>query len=118
MSGAKSSVDGMAKKTIQSPNKRAGGKRHSQPITLFDQVDNPPFKRPLRMSNTQRVTETTLRPLGEDNGLPMAIAGVSPKRRSRHRRETAESMAAKQKEISVSEFFAKNRHLLGFDNPR
>jgi DNA topoisomerase VI subunit B len=33
-------------------------------------------------------------------------------------RETAESMAGKQKEISVSEFFAKNRHLLGFDNPR
>lgn len=31
---------------------------------------------------------------------------------------TAESMAAKQREISVSEFFAKNRHLLGFDNPR
>jgi DNA topoisomerase-6 subunit B len=27
-------------------------------------------------------------------------------------------MAAKQREISVSEFFAKNRHLLGFDNPR
>jgi DNA topoisomerase-6 subunit B len=23
-----------------------------------------------------------------------------------------------QREISVSEFFAKNRHLLGFDNPR
>ncbi|HQY88047.1 MAG TPA: hypothetical protein PK402_05270, partial [Tepidisphaeraceae bacterium] len=34
------------------------------------------------------------------------------------RRETAESMATRQKEISVSEFFAKNRHLLGFDNPR
>src|SRR5271168_3859155 len=33
-------------------------------------------------------------------------------------RETAESMAGKQKEIAVSEFFAKNRHLLGFDNPR
>lgn len=31
---------------------------------------------------------------------------------------TAESMAEKQREISVSEFFAKNRHLLGFDNPR
>ena len=25
--------------------------------------------------------------------------------------------AAKQRDISVSEFFAKNRHLLGFDNP-
>lgn len=34
------------------------------------------------------------------------------------KRETAESMAGKQKEIAVSEFFAKNRHLLGFDNPR
>jgi DNA topoisomerase-6 subunit B len=27
-------------------------------------------------------------------------------------------MAAQQREISVSEFFMKNRHLLGFDNPR
>jgi len=31
---------------------------------------------------------------------------------------TAESMASTQREISVSEFFLKNRHLLGFDNPR
>lgn len=29
---------------------------------------------------------------------------------------TAEQMAKSQREISVSEFFAKNRHLLGFDN--
>jgi len=34
------------------------------------------------------------------------------------RRATAEAMASKQRDISVSEFFAKNRHLLGFDNPR
>ena len=34
------------------------------------------------------------------------------------RRSTAQSMAANQRSISVSEFFAKNRHLLGFDNPR
>ncbi len=32
--------------------------------------------------------------------------------------ETAESMAARQRDISVSEFFSKNRHLLGFDSPR
>ena len=31
---------------------------------------------------------------------------------------TAEEMASRQRDISVSEFFAKNRHLLGFDNPR
>ncbi len=29
----------------------------------------------------------------------------------------AEQMARKQREISISEFFTKNRHLLGFDNP-
>ena len=29
----------------------------------------------------------------------------------------AQDMAANQRDISVSEFFAKNRHLLGFDNP-
>ena len=33
------------------------------------------------------------------------------------RRSTAVKMAAKQREISVSEFFTKNRHLLGFDSP-
>jgi DNA topoisomerase-6 subunit B len=32
------------------------------------------------------------------------------------RRATAEQMAQKQREISISEFFTKNRHLLGFDN--
>ncbi len=31
---------------------------------------------------------------------------------------TAERMALQQREISISEFFAKNRHLLGFDNKR
>ena len=36
----------------------------------------------------------------------------------RKRRATAQTMAAGQRDISVSEFFAKNRHLLGFDSPR
>jgi DNA topoisomerase-6 subunit B len=31
---------------------------------------------------------------------------------------TAEEMGSRQREISVSEFFTKNRHLLGFDSPR
>ena len=34
----------------------------------------------------------------------------------RRTRATAQSMAAKQRDISVSEFFEKNRHLLGFGN--
>ncbi len=39
-----------------------------------------------------------------------------PVRKVPARRATAESLAEKQREISVSEFFVKNRHLLGFDN--
>jgi len=31
--------------------------------------------------------------------------------------QNAQSMASKQREISISEFFTKNRHLLGFDSP-
>jgi len=37
---------------------------------------------------------------------------------AKRKSSTAEEMARHQKEISVSDFFAKNRHLLGFDNPR
>jgi DNA topoisomerase-6 subunit B len=46
---------------------------------------------------------------------------ASPRRKrstTKNRREDAQSMAARQREISVSEFFTKNRHLLGFDNPQ
>ncbi|TDJ79888.1 MAG: DNA topoisomerase VI subunit B, partial [Planctomycetota bacterium] len=45
----------------------------------------------------------------EQAGAP---AGKAPRRR-----RTAQELATKHKEISVSEFFTKNRHLLGFDSP-
>ncbi|MBR9703352.1 DNA topoisomerase VI subunit B [Candidatus Woesearchaeota archaeon] len=35
-----------------------------------------------------------------------------------HVKKKAEEMSAKQREISVAEFFEKNRHLLGFDSKR
>src|SRR3954463_13234827 len=44
----------------------------------------------------------------------MSVAELSPKPQ---RRATAETMAQKQREISVSEVFTKKPHLLGFDNP-
>ncbi len=50
---------------------------------------------------------------GEDSSPVEASSSSRGKRRA-----TAETMATKQRDISVSEFFAKNRHLLGFDNPR
>src|SRR3990167_8053653 len=37
---------------------------------------------------------------------------------SEQKGKTAEELAGKMREISVAEFFEKNRHLLGFDNPR
>ncbi|MHC4593009.1 MAG: ATP-binding protein, partial [Planctomycetota bacterium] len=44
---------------------------------------------------------------------------MAKKRREKTRRKlTAADMAKQQREISISEFFTKNRHLLGFDNPR
>src|ERR1700679_1041417 len=54
-----------------------------------------------------------LRPGPTPSEPPPASAG----RPAPARRATAESMATRQREISVSEFFTKNRHLLGFDNP-
>jgi DNA topoisomerase-6 subunit B len=54
---------------------------------------------------------------GADHGEPAAAESHSAEG-SGKRRSTAEAMATKQRDISVSEFFAKNRHLLGFDNPR
>jgi len=44
-------------------------------------------------------------------------AGPRPVPSTPSRRVTAETLAKGQREISVSEFFVKNRHLLGFDNP-
>ena len=44
--------------------------------------------------------------------VPPPAASPAPARRA-----TAEALGQKQREISVSEFFVKNRHLLGFDNP-
>ena len=46
--------------------------------------------------------------------IDMTSAAKDVKRRG----SNAEEMGARQRDISVSEFFAKNRHLLGFDNPR
>ncbi len=40
------------------------------------------------------------------------------KRSAGKRRKDAAALAGMQRDISVSEFFSKNRHLLGFDNPR
>ena len=52
-----------------------------------------------------------------DPPAPQAGAAAAAKAAPARRRETAESIGRRQREISVAEFFQKNRHLLGFDNP-
>ncbi len=64
------------------------------------------------MAATKTQSTESISKTAENNGKP------SPGTNGRKRRATAKSMAASQRDISVSEFFAKNRHLLGFDNPR
>ena len=48
------------------------------------------------------------------------VAGAEQPKKDEAVRRTvsAQELAQRQRDISVSEFFTKNRHLLGFDNPR
>jgi DNA topoisomerase-6 subunit B len=86
--------------------------------------DPPPDEPPISASPASAATEPTSRSLSPAPRRASAPAPAlpSPRREARKRaparREDAVSMAARQREISISEFFTKNRHLLGFDNPQ
>lgn len=67
--------------------------------------------------------EESVRAAASKSAPPVPVSAPkvvpAPERKSRPApAATAESMAKMQRDISVSEFFAKNRHLLGFDNKR
>jgi DNA topoisomerase-6 subunit B len=64
-----------------------------------------------RVSHGRRKTEA-------GNAAPTGVAKARVASAKASKPETAESMGARQREIAVSEFFLKNRHLLGFDSPR
>ncbi len=57
-------------------------------------------------------------PAKQQASAQASLPDVPPAEKNRQMYATAETMAKAQRSISVSEFFAKNRHLLGFDNPR
>ena len=54
------------------------------------------------------------KPVLKEAAPPPSVAAAAAKKIVRL---TADDLATKQREISVSEFFTKNRHLLGFDSP-
>ncbi len=75
-----------------------------------------------RAKSTAKAKSRTTRQGGPLRRRPTPSLRACRSTAKKHRKiavaATAESMAAKQRAISISEFFAKNRHLLGFDNPR
>ena len=71
----------------------------------------------VKRSSTTR-TKKRGRRSAASNGQTDGRVGTNGAAPTKRRRATAKSMAADQRDISVSEFFAKNRHLLGYDNPR
>jgi DNA topoisomerase-6 subunit B len=79
--------------------------------TLFDMVEEkelPPTKKPT--------------PKPRATAKPPKAAPSEPEKPPRKpdagsRRASAEEMGSRQRDISVAEFFTKNRHLLGFDSP-
>ncbi|MFB0555988.1 MAG: hypothetical protein ACETWQ_22000 [Phycisphaerae bacterium] len=81
--------------------RKAGAKKKTKVVKKVGKK-----KRRTSKQNKPKVAKTTKK----------AVKETPKKELPRH--STAEDMARGQREISVAEFFMKNRHLLGFDNPR
>ncbi|MHC4780466.1 MAG: ATP-binding protein, partial [Planctomycetota bacterium] len=76
-----------------------------------------PFQRRLDLVTPHDQVETIVSP--EAEALIPVPEETEKKSASRSfRKRSAKELAKGQREISVSEFFMKNRHLLGFDNPK
>ncbi len=54
---------------------------------------------------------------GESSDKSAKPAKSAPRAEKTGTRKSAAEMATRQRDISVAEFFTKNRHLLGFDSP-
>jgi len=101
-----------AKKPARPKGKRPGGKVVQMDLFRAGPARKegaPQEERARRKDRAPQKDEASAR----DAGAPAAGKKGAPERR----RETAESIGRRQREISVAEFFQKNRHLLGFDNP-
>jgi DNA topoisomerase-6 subunit B len=96
----------LAKATAQrKPAAEGRGRKPARPqLALFEEGAGKVVKMPAPAEPAAAA------PTPEATPIPVAAKPAA-------RRVTAESLAKGQREISVSEFFVKNRHLLGFDNP-
>jgi DNA topoisomerase-6 subunit B len=111
LGGARGLPRGSAQTKAVKPEPR--GRKAARPqLTLFDE---PAGSRPeaVRPSGKPQAPEA---PAPSPSVAPKVVPLPAPAAPA-SRRVTAEVLAGRQREISVSEFFVKNRHLLGFDNP-
>jgi len=104
----------MAKKKATRGKKAPGARpRKKKPAKR-----KPVSKKPVKRKAAKRRTTRRKTPAGTTKAKAKAAAAPEPAPEKPRTRETAESMSKRQRDISISEFFTKNRHLLGFDNPR
>jgi len=109
------------KATKKTAKKKTGKRTAARQGSLFDGVAAASKKTSKKRAPKKAGKKTAARkkPAGRRSSSGTATAATPRTARARTgRREDAQSMAARQREISVSEFFTKNRHLLGFDNPQ
>jgi DNA topoisomerase-6 subunit B len=90
--------------------------------TLFDELEEKEErvsakKDPAPKKTAAKAAEkATGKPAEAEPEAPAERKAKEPSERTGTRKSAAE-MATKQRDISVAEFFTKNRHLLGFDSP-
>lgn len=94
--------------------------------SLFDEPNAEPTSTPAakKAAPKKAVPKKTAKKASTKKAAPKkapsekATPKAAPKKPAGDRRRaSAEDLAAKQRDISVAEFFTKNRHLLGFDSP-
>lgn len=107
----------MARTTKKTPDashaRIARGSSAAQP-TLFDDA----LSAPLAPAPDAAAPAGAGPPGGTDDTRERPDRRGTGSKRGGRRVVDAQQMAAQQRDISISEFFTKNRHLLGFDNPR
>jgi DNA topoisomerase-6 subunit B len=103
-----------AKKTSKKSASRSPKAADSGQLSLLDPGE--PTRAPAPRNAPRRPARATNAPIETDTPEPTPRKPRKATKKPSY--ATAESMAKSQRSISVSEFFAKNRHLLGFDNPR
>lgn len=114
------------KKTEKAPPpKKAGAKRAAKAASVESVTAAPPKRAsakpaaritaaPPKKASAKPPVETVLE---EDQAEALFPEERTEKRgKGKKSYETAETIGRRQREISISEFFAKNRHLLGFDS--